>query len=121
MIIIKSKILIKILSFNFARAMALFPFVIIKNESIKNNKIIINHEKIHLKQQIELLIIFFYLWYILEYFFHFIKFKNRRKAYEQISFEREAYANEQNLNYLNNRKLWNFISYQTFMRIKAKE
>ena len=33
------------------------------------------------------------------------------KAYRNISFEREAYTNEANSNYLNNRALWSFIKF----------
>ena len=111
MIVLKSKILIKIFSLNFARAMAIFPFILIKHEYIRKDKIIINHEKIHLRQQLELLIIFFYLWYLVEYLIRFVKYKNRRKAYENISFEKESYDKEQDLNYLKERTLWSFIKY----------
>lgn len=109
--IIKSKILINVFSLNFARAMALYPFILIKHEELRNDKFIINHEKIHLRQQVEMLIIFFYLWYLMEFLIKFIKYKNRRKAYENISFEKEAYDNECNLNYLTERKFYSFLKY----------
>ena len=32
-------------------------------------------------------------------------------AYKNISFEREAYTHEKDLNYLKSRPLWNFINY----------
>ncbi len=72
---------------------------------------LLNHERIHLRQQAELLIIPFYLWYVTEYFIRLIIYKNKRQAYRNISFEREAYTNENNLNYLNKRKLWALIKY----------
>ncbi len=53
----------------------------------------------------------FYVWYIIEYLFRLIQYKDRRKAYFNISFEREAYANEKDLNYLTNRSFWLFIKY----------
>ena len=109
--IIKSKTLVKIFSFNFAIAMALFPFILINKECHRTNKILINHEKIHLKQQLELFIIFFYLWYVIEYLVRFIKYRNRRLTYENISFEKEAFQNEENLNYLNERILFAFWKY----------
>lgn len=109
--ILKSKTLVKIISFNFARAMALFPFILINNEQLRNNKILINHERIHIRQQAELLVIVFYLWYFTEFFFRFLQYKTRQKAYENISFEKEAYANEGNLNYLKTRKMWSFYKY----------
>jgi hypothetical protein len=38
-------------------AIALYPFVILRHKSLAKNRVLINHEKIHLRQQIELLII----------------------------------------------------------------
>lgn len=109
--ILKSKTLVKIISLNFARAMAIFPFIIINNEYLRNNKTLINHERIHLRQQAELLVIFFYVWYFTEFFFRILQYKTRQKAYEHISFEKEAYENEHNLDYLKTRKFWSFYKY----------
>lgn len=75
------------------------------------NKIDINHETIHTKQMQELLYIFFYLWYIIEYLIRLIIYKNTKLAYKNISFEREAYQNQSNLDYLNNRKHYSWFSY----------
>ena len=67
-----------------------------------------NHEKIHTYQMKELLYIFFYLIYLFEYIYNFIKYKfNYKQAYRNISFEKEAYINEKNLEYTTNRKLFN--------------
>ncbi|MEG1200098.1 MAG: hypothetical protein RSD53_11940, partial [Algoriella sp.] len=71
---------------------------------MKENKTLINHETIHIIQQVELLVIPFYIWYLTEYLFRLIQYKNQHKAYRNISFEREAYANEKNPNYLKERK-----------------
>jgi hypothetical protein len=90
---------------------AIFPFIFLRNKSLKDNKILINHEKIHIRQQIELLIIFFYFWYVAEYYYWYLKLGNKQLAYRSISFEREAYANEENLHYLKTRKFWNFLKY----------
>ena len=91
-------------------AVALFPFVLVnKNKNIDQQ--IINHEKIHLRQQVELLIVFFYIWYGIEYLIKLIKYKNSDIAYRNISFEKEAYKNEQELKYLNKRKFFSFIKY----------
>ena len=93
------------------RGLTLFPFVIIRNFLDKENKVLLNHEKIHIRQQLELLILPFFVLYFLEYFFRLIQFKDRNKAYRNISFEREAYANESDFNYLQNRSLWRFRKY----------
>jgi len=89
----------------------LFPFIFLKNKKLKEDRTLINHEKIHIKQQAELLLIFFYFFYVLEWIFKFLKHKNRYIAYKNISFEREAYQNENNFNYIKNRKFWAFIKY----------
>ncbi len=70
-----------------------------------------NHERIHLRQQIELLVVPFYVWYGLEFLLRLLQYRNRRKAYYNISFEREAYGNEKDLNYLKQRSFWNFLKY----------
>jgi len=64
----------------------------------------INHEKIHTKQILELLIIGFYICYVLEWIYRTVFHKYEKSAYKEISFEKEAYANERNLNYLKERK-----------------
>lgn len=70
---------------------------------------IINHESIHIKQQEEMLIIPFYLWYIIEWAIKVPIYFSFQKAYHNISFEREAYDNDDNLSYLNNRKHYAWI------------
>jgi hypothetical protein len=89
------------------RGLTFYPFVFILNKSDKLNKVFINHEKIHLRQQLELLILPFYIWYL----FRLVQFKDRKIAYYNISFEREAYANEKNLHYLKQRSFWSFWKY----------
>lgn len=91
--------------------LAIYPFIFLKYRSLSKNDVLINHEKIHLRQQLELLLIFFFIWYILEFIFNLIRYRNWNKAYHQISFEKEAYQNEGNPNYLIDRKFWSFIKY----------
>ncbi len=93
------------------RGMTLYPFVIIRNFLDKENKVLLNHEKIHIRQQVELLILPFFMLYFLEYLFRLLQFRDKNKAYRNISFEREAYANENDLNYLQKRKIWSFFRY----------
>ena len=90
----------------------IFPFIFLRESAFKENKILINHEKIHIRQQLELLIIFFYLWYVVEYYYWCFKLKDKHLAYRNISFEREAYAMEEDLNYLETRKIWSFWKYR---------
>lgn len=89
----------------------LFPFIFLRKNRDKCNKILVNHEKIHLRQQIELLVIFFYIWYVAEYYYWYFKLKNKDLAYRKICFEQEAYTMEYDFNYLKKRKFWNFIKF----------
>lgn len=89
----------------------IFPFVFLKTKALKLNSVLINHESIHLRQQLELLVVPFYLLYSIEFLVRLVQYKNWQKAYRNISFEREAYLNESNLEYLNNRKFWSFLNY----------
>ena len=75
------------------------------------DQILINHEKIHLRQQRELLVLLFYIIYGFEWGIKFFIYKNGYLTYKNLSFEREAYQNENNLSYLKSRKAWDFIKY----------
>ena len=91
--------------------LSLWPFIILKNDALKNDVVLINHETIHLKQQQELLIIFFYFFYVMEWLIRSLIYWNSYKAYRNISFEKEAYANEKNLDYPKTRKAFGFLKY----------
>lgn len=92
-------------------AITLYPFILLRKKKFRYNTVLLNHEKIHIRQQLECFVLFFYMIYLAEYFFLFIKFKNSYKAYRMISFEREAYDNEVDLEYLQRRKFWAFLKY----------
>ncbi|WP_335967295.1 hypothetical protein [Galbibacter sp. PAP.153] len=91
--------------------LTLWPLIILKDGSLKKDAILINHERIHLKQQVELLILPFYLLYIMEWLIGLCYYGNFVEAYRNISFEKEAYQNEWNLNYLKERPRWHFLKY----------
>lgn len=93
------------------RGLTFYPFVFLADKDDKLNEVFINHERIHLRQQLELLIVPFYLWYFTEYLIRLVQFRNRKKAYYAISFEREAYSNEKDLEYLKSRSFWRFWKY----------
>lgn len=88
-----------------------YPFIFLKTASLKTNRVLLNHERIHLQQQLELLIVPFYIIYILEFLRGLIRYKNRQEAYRNISFEREAYKNEKDLDYLKTRSLLAFVKF----------
>jgi hypothetical protein len=95
---------------NFS-GITLWPFLILKKKSLKKDLVFLNHERIHFRQQVELLVIPFYLWYALEFIVRLIQYKSRYQAYRNISFEREAYSNEKDLDYLEKRSFWRFRIY----------
>lgn len=70
------------------------PGVYISNE-------LINHERIHTAQMLELAVIPFYIIYFVEWL---IRLTMRGNAYRNISFEREAYAHQREQDYLRHRK-----------------
>lgn len=75
------------------------------------DKYVINHERIHTAQQRELLFIGFYILYFIEWIVRYIHHRNWYKAYKNISFEKEAYSKDHNLNYLQSRlhfQQWRF-------------
>ncbi len=91
--------------------LTIYPFIFLKKKQLKDNIYLLNHETIHLKQQLELLIIPFFVWYGIEYIFRLFQYRNQFLAYRNISFEREAYTNDSDLNYTKNRKFWSFLKY----------
>ena len=90
------------------KAMALWPFILVVGTA---NAYTLNHERLHHRQQLEMLVIGFYLWYLVEYLVRLIQHKNHNKAYMAISFEKEAYAMAGNLNYLKYRKFLASLKY----------
>ncbi len=94
-----------------ANGMALFPFILVKKPN--PSAVLINHERIHLTQQLEMLILPFYVWYLLEYFWHKTQIKNPYAAYRKISFEQEAFAHDQDLDYLQKRPWGAWLKFMT--------
>lgn len=96
-----------IIPFKGYMAINLFGILFVRSKyKGKVDKIVINHEKIHTVQMKELLWIFFYIIYFLEYLVKIIIHGNLHTAYRNISFEKEAYINEENMNYLKTRKCY---------------
>tara|TARA_A100001515_G_C4493561_1_gene184156 strand:- start:91 stop:432 length:342 start_codon:yes stop_codon:yes gene_type:complete len=90
-------------------AITLWPFIISREEMSED---VLNHETIHIAQQKELFVLFFYILYGWDYLIGLIKYKDKEKAYYQIRFEQEAYDNMYDEDYLKNRKLYNWRHYK---------
>lgn len=103
-------LLVKKITFGFASAITLYPFVLVRTNT-KLRSILVRHEKIHLKQQLEMLVLPFFIFYIMEYWIRRLSYKSHYLAYRNISFEREAYDNEKNPLYLENRKAYSWLKY----------
>ena len=93
-------------------AINLFGVMFARKGVYKDDKIpakTFRHEKIHTAQMKELGYIFFYIWYFIEWLLLLPYFG--KKAYYNISFEREAYDNQNNIKYLKTRKHYNWFKY----------
>lgn len=110
-IVIVSPFWTKFFSLGKARGVTIFPFIFLLLKSDRENEVLINHERIHIYQALEMLVIPFYIWYLVEFVIGYIRYKNWNRAYRSISFEKEAYANEMNLDYLSERSFWSFMKY----------
>jgi len=89
---------------------AIFPIIII-HKNYKGDLWLLNHERIHLKQQVELLWFGFFIWYFVEFLYRYTQYKDWHKAYLNISFEKECNQNESDINYLSKRKRFSFIQF----------
>ncbi len=90
-------------------AITLYPFIITREEMSED---LLRHESIHIAQQKELLVVFFYLLYGWDYLKGFIKFRDKELAYRRIRFEQEAYSHMFNKHYLDNRKSYSWRKYK---------
>ena len=88
-------------------AMNLFGIIFARNEYKPLARRIQNHEAIHTVQMKEMLYIFFYFWYLVEWLVKL--FRYGRNAYENISFEREAYTYQDDYSHLEKRKKYHWI------------
>lgn len=96
-------ILNKWIPFKGFKCINLFGILFVREDCSKMDRYDLNHEAIHTRQMKELAYIFFYIIYVLEWLVRLFRPGN---AYRNISFEQEAYKNESNLEYLDNRKFW---------------
>ena len=125
----------KFLPFKGFVAMTVWPFIFIrKDKELKFVDKVKRHEYIHVYQQIECLLVgvvlvflmlitgcewwsliplgLFFELYAVEWIIKgLINFGNSRKAYRSISFEREAFENQENPDWLDDRPKFYWIKY----------
>jgi len=88
------------------KAMNICGILFVRGDA-KIDDVTLNHESIHTAQWKELWYIGFLLWYVIEWLIRL----SRGDAYRNISFEKEAYDNEKNMDYLKTRERFNFLKY----------
>ncbi len=88
------------------------PFIFIDKSIQRGTRqfdTLLNHEKIHVVQQYELLFIGHWFLYLLFTLVGLIKYRSVHKAYRENVFELEAYNNQDDLLYLHRRKLYSWF------------
>lgn len=108
----------KIIPFGSYSTINIFGMLFTKNKKgILTNRTV-NHELIHTAQMKELGYIGFYLWYAIEYLIIRLFHKKQGNAYHDVSFEEEAYANDKDMTYLQNRKHYAWFKY---LKVKSND
>ena len=124
-----------LIPFKGFQAITILPFIFARNSAKWLKDYVLNHETIHLRQQLEVLIasaaviaalilIFgwswwwmltsfgvYYTWYGIEWLVRLAICHDTNLAYKNIAFEQEAYLNEHDMTYLKNRKLFAWVEY----------
>ena len=109
-IIVRNSKLPKALSwFMEIGGITLFPFIFIRGEG---NEQLIRHESIHIAQYAETLVLGFLVLYLYDFLLGLYKYRNFNDAYRSIRFEREAYGNEHDENYLEMRQNFAWLKYK---------
>ena len=102
--------LVKAITFGFAAAITLWPFgIYLRDVKYLSNRRMLNHESIHWEQQKELGGILFYVLYLIEWIIKL--FIYGRRAYINLSSEREAYHFDDDMDYLEARKRYQWLKY----------
>lgn len=89
-------------------ALSFGPFVFFRGQASETR---LRHETIHYHQQLELLFIFQWLLYLLFWLWGVLKYRDGKKAYYENPFEREAYDNEKDVEYLTDRPMYSWVYY----------
>ena len=94
-------------------AVNIFGLIFVK-KGYKFTEADLRHELIHTRQMRELLFIPFYIVYFGEWLVRLIQYRSLLRAYFNVSFEREAYAMQEDLNYKYKRK--KFASFRLMLK-----
>lgn len=97
-----------IIPFKGFKAINLFGILFARKGCVID-EVTLNHERIHAAQMKEMLYVPFYVWYLFEWV---IRLFGNGNAYRNISFEKEAHSNDENLNYLDSRPRFAWWKYR---------
>lgn len=118
----------KYIPFPGYKAINLFGVLFVRGNA-KIDEVTLNHEAIHSRQFLELMVLFavatilirwwlplfaplfFYAWYVIEWLINLVRFRDAYIAYRRIGFEREAYTCQGDSGYLRGRDWFNFLKY----------
>lgn len=121
----------KYIPFPGFRAVNIFGVLFIR-ESARIDDVLIRHEEIHTRQILDVTVVsllltllfihmpwwlpllspfVYYAWYGIEWLIRFIRLRDAHDAYRNISFEKEAYANQDVDYYLGTRKFFSFLNH----------
>lgn len=99
-----------------AKAVTVFPFIFVRSKD-ELSSWLINHERIHIRQQMELLLVGAVVLYIIEFLYAITILRlSWNEAYLWNSAEQEAYRNQNNLEYRKQRKPFAQFYYLTNKR-----
>lgn len=91
---------------NEAKGLAFFPFIFVRSEEF-DVPWVVDHERIHHRQEIETLFVGLAVLSLIEFVYaRFVLKKNKMQSYLYTSAEQEAYLHMNNPNYLQERKIW---------------
>ena len=121
-------------------AITLWPFILCR-KALRD--VDVNHELIHCRQQVEMLIAgcvlatvlaicgcgwwsllavpVFFWWYVTEWLVRLALYRSQWEAYHNISFEQEAYNKQADHSYLSERTPFAWVGYITRRTIKRKK
>lgn len=94
--------------------LAVWPFILVKEQAYTqkgNSTHTLRHERIHIRQQLECLLVGFFALYAVQLLVGLLRYGSLSDAYHAVCFEMEAYDNENKGSYLRRRRPFAFLQY----------
>ena len=92
-------------------AITIWPFIFVR-PIMAENKRLLQHEEIHIRQYNELAVVGFLMIYVFDWLRGLVKYKDTTQAYLMIRFEQEAREFEATSEYLSNRDSYAWTNYR---------